>query len=170
MLMSPNKVRVEMSEIRQYVEILLESLEKKLGLLQKIMAENKKQEDVLKNNRDIEIFDSTVTAKEQLIHDLESLDSGFEKVYDRIKEELQESKETYRTQIIRMQELISEITDLSVQIQTSEQRNKNLVDNYFSYARGKIRQAKKSVRAANDYYKSMSRTNYTDSYLMDRKK
>ena len=91
-------------------------------------------------------------------------------MYDRIKEELQESKETYRTQIIRMQELISEITDLSVQIQTSEQRNKNLVDNYFSYARGKIRQAKKSVRAANDYYKSMSRTNYTDSYLMDRKK
>lgn len=159
-----------MSEIRQYVEILLESLEKKKGLLQKIQKENIKQEDAIKNNSDIEIFDQAVTAKEQLISDLEILDNGFETVYDRIKEDLQASKEAYRSEISRMQQLISEITDLSVRIQTSEQRNRKLVDGYFAYTRGKIKQAKKSVRAANDYYKSMSRTNYVDSYLMDQKK
>lgn len=159
-----------MSEIRQYVEILLESLEKKKGLLQKIQKENIKQEDAIKNNSDIEIFDQAVTAKELLISDLEILDNGFETVYNRIKEDLQASKEAYRSEISRMQQLISEITDLSVRIQTSEQRNRKLVDGYFAYTRGKIKQAKKSVRAANDYYKSMSRTNYVDSYLMDQKK
>ena len=68
-----------------------------------------------------------------------------------------------------MQKLISEITDLSVRIQASEERNKKLVETYFSYTRGKIRESKKSVRVASDYYKSMSGTNYTDARLMDRK-
>ena len=50
-----------------------------------------------------------------------------------------------------------------------EERNKKLVETYFSYTRGKIRESKKSVRVASDYYKSMSGTNYTDARLMDRK-
>lgn len=159
-----------MAETGQYIVILTESLEKKKEILQKILQENEKQEEAVKQNGDMEAFDKTVTVKSRLIRELNSLDSGFEKVYDRIREELQTDQEAYRSEIVYMQKLIQEITDLSVAIQTSEKRNQKLVEQYFAYARGKIRQAKKSVRAASDYYKSMSRTNYVDAQLMDQKK
>ncbi len=161
---------MKMAEIRQYVDILLESLERKKTILQMIQKENGKQEEAIKKNSDLAAFDHIVESKSRFIAELELLDSGFEKIYDRIREELPQAKDGLRNEIARMQQLISEITDLNVRIQASEQRNKQLVEQYFSYARGKIRQAKKSVRAANDYYKSMSQTNFVDPQLLDQKK
>lgn len=159
-----------MAEIRQYVEILQESLEKKKKVLQTILEENTKQEEVLKKDGGMEEFDNIVKTKGRLLRELKRLDKGFEKVYDRVKETLPEEKESYKDEIACMQRLISEITDLSVRIQTSEQRNKQLVENYFSHTKGKIRQAKMSVRVASNYYKSMSGANYVGVHLMDRKK
>lgn len=167
--MAPDRKRGKMAEIKQYVEILLESLKKKKGVLQNILEQNIRQEEIIRNHCDIDEFDKTVKMKRRYIRELEGLDSGFEKVYERIKSELSGVKENYRDEISRMQKLISEITDLSVRIQASEERNKKLVETYFSYTRGKIRESKKSVRVASDYYKSMSGTNYTDARLMDRK-
>lgn len=157
-------------EIKQYIRILIESLEKKKRILQAIQEENKKQETAIRQNSDIEEFDAIVTYKEKLIDELQILDHGFENVYDRIREELVSNKALYQTQIAAMQKLIGELTELSVNIQTAEQRNKQLVEGYFTYARGKIRQAKKSVKAASEYYKSMNRTNYMDAALLDQKK
>lgn len=168
--MGPEQERMEMAEIKQYVDILLESLERKKDILQIIQKENIKQEEAIKKNSDLAAFDHIVENKSRFIAELELLDSGFEKVYDRVKEELPLAKDSFRNEIARMQQLISEITDLNVRIQASEQRNKQLVEQYFSYARSKIRQSKKSVRAANDYYKSMSQTNFVDPQLLDRKK
>ncbi|MBO5095145.1 MAG: flagellar export chaperone FlgN [Lachnospiraceae bacterium] len=159
-----------MAETGQYIAILKESLEKKKEILQKLLQENEKQETAVKQNNDMEAFDRTVKAKSRLIRELNGLDEGFEKVYDRIREEFLREKDSYREEIAAMQRLISEITDLSVAIQASEARNQKLVEQYFAYTRGKIRQAKKSVRAASDYYKSMSRTHYVGSQLMDQKK
>ena len=159
-----------MAEIKQYVEILLESLEKKKRILQQILKENAEQEKAVKVNGSIEEFDRIVEKKGRLIFELENLDSGFDKVYNRIREELPNVRDSYREEIARMQRLISEITDLSVSISTSEQRNKQSVESYFYYARGQIRQSKKSVRSANDYYKNMRQINYIDPQLMDSKK
>ncbi len=157
-------------EIRQYVKILIESLEKKKRILQALQEENKKQEEAIKKNSDIAEFDAIVAYKEKLIEGIQVLDNGFENVYQRVREELISQKAVYREEIARMQTLISEIMDLSVSVQATEQRNKQLVENYFSYARGKIKQAKKSVRVASEYYKSMNRLNYGDSSLLDKKK
>ena len=142
--MGADRERGKMAEIKQYVEILLESLKKKKSMLQNILEQNIRQEEVIRNNCDMDEFDRTVKLKRRYIWELESLDIGFEKIY-------------------------ASITDLSVRIQASEERNKKLVETYFSYTRGKIRESKKSVRVASDYYKSMSGTNYTDARLMDRK-
>ncbi len=159
-----------MAEIKQYVDILLESLEKKKRILQQILKENAEQEKAVKVNGSIEEFDRIVEEKSRLIFEMENLDSGFDKVYDRIRKELPDARDSYKEEIARIQRLISEITDLSVSIQTSEQRNKQFVESYFSYARGQIRQSKKSVRAANDYYKNMRQINYIDPQMMDSKK
>lgn len=157
-------------EIKQYVKILIESLEKKKRILQALQEENKKQEEAIKKNSDIAEFDAIVAYKEKLIDGIQVLDNGFENVYQRVRGELTSQKAVYGEEIARMQTLISEIMDLSVSVQATEQRNKQLVENYFSYARGKIKQAKKSVRVASEYYKSMNRLNYGDSSLLDKKK
>ena len=159
-----------MAEIRQYVNILVESLEKKKKVLQALQEENKKQEKAMKENSDLEEFDRFVSYKEKLIREIQVLDGGFEKLYERIKDDLLAEKKQYASEIKKMQSLIEDVTELSVAIQASEQRNKQLVEQYFSYTRGKIRQAKKSVKVASEYYKSMNRMNYVDSALLDKKK
>lgn len=157
-------------EIGQYVRILIESLEKKRRILQALREENKKQEEAIKENSDMEEFDRIVTYKGKLIQEMQILDGGFENVYNRIREELVSEKASYKEEIETMQSLIAEIMELSVGLQVAEQRNKQLVEGYFSYAKGKIKQAKRSVRVASEYYKSMSRANYADSALLDKKK
>lgn len=157
-------------EVRKYVRILIESLEKKKRILQALQEENRKQETAIKQNSDLEEFDRIVAYKGQLIDEMQILDGGFEKVYDRIREEMILHKALYQEEIAAMQTLIGEIMELSVSLQAAEQRNKQLVEGYFSYARGKLRQAKKSVRAASEYYKSMNPTNYGDTALLDKKK
>ena len=156
-------------EIRQYVKILIESLEKKKRILQALQEENKKQEEAIKKNDDIAEFDRIVEYKGKLIDEMQILDNGFENVYKRIHEELVSEKVAYKEEIATMQTLIAEIMELSVSLQATEQRNKQLVEGYFSYARGKIKQTKKSVRVASEYYKSMSRFNGNDPWL-DKKK
>lgn len=159
-----------MAETGQYIEILLESLRKKKMLLEAIQEENQKQEAAVKADGGLEAFDKTVKKKGRLIRELNGLDDGFETVYARIKEELAQNPTAYRNEIAQMQRLIAGITELSVSVQASEQRNKQLVEGYFSYTKGKIRHAKKSMQVAAGYYKAMSGANFTDSQLMDRKK
>lgn len=158
-------------EIKKYVIILVESLEKKKRILQALLEECRKQENAMKQNSDIEEFDAIVTYKGKLIDGILVLDNGFEQVYERIGKELTARNDQYRDEILKMQTLISEIMELSVSVQAAEQRNKQLVENYFSFARGKIKHAKKSVRVASEYYKSMSGLHhYSDLSMLDKKK
>lgn len=149
---------------------MIDSLEKKKDALIQILDANGRQEQAFRDKGDIDSFDAMVREKSILITRLESLDYGFDRVYERIRDELIAEKDKYTDSIATMQRLIKEITDISVKIQTSEQRNKSLVDGYFNYARGRIRSAKKSVRAANDYYKTMNNAGVGGSVLMDKKK
>ena len=112
-----------MAETGQYIEILLESLQKKKTLLEAIQEENQKQEAAVKADGGLEAFDKTVKKKGRLIRELNGLDDGFETVYARIKEELVQNPTAYRNEIAQMQRLIAEITELSVSVQASEQRN-----------------------------------------------
>ena len=159
-----------MAEIKRYIEILTESLRKKKKILEDILEENEKQAGAIRGEESTEAFEATVTAKSKLLWDMEALDNGFETVYERVKEGLEDQKEKYKAEISEMQALISEITDLSVRIQASEQRNKKLAEGYFSGARRQIRESKKSVRAASDYYKSMSGSTDTGPRMVDQKK
>lgn len=105
-----------MSEL--YIDIMLQSLEKKEVVLDRIIEANVRQEAVLKNPEgDPEEFDETVETKGVLIEQLEQLDSGFQKLFDNMKEELDGQRENYAKQIEQMQIHIRSITDKSVQIE-----------------------------------------------------
>ena len=94
---------------KQYLSIMEESLEKKIGILDRIIAKNKEQTDIL-NNPDMkwEDFDDNANQKMELIEEIDKLDEGFEDLFERVKEELQSpgGKEKHSDSIARMQGMI----------------------------------------------------------------
>jgi hypothetical protein len=119
-----------------------------------------------------EDFDENANCKMQLIEEIDKLDEGFEDLFDRVKEQLDApgGKEKYAAEILRMQELIRRITEMSASIQAQEARNKTLVEQYFQQSRERIRKGRTSSKAAMDYYKSMSQTSFTQPHFLDNKK
>ena len=158
---------------KQYLSIMEESLEKKIGILDRIIVKNKEQTDIL-NDPDMkwEDFDDNANQKMELIEEIDRLDEGFEDLFERVKEELQSpgGKEKHADSIVRMQGLIAQITEKSVSIQAQEARNKALVEKYFQESREKIRKGRTSSKAAMDYYKSMSQASFTQPHFLDNKK
>ena len=154
-----------------YIQIMLQSLEKKSRVLDQIIQLNEQQKTVLESaDSPVEDFDETVEKKSALIEQLEQLDSGFEKLYDRVREELRTNKDTYKDQIRKMQDYIRTVTDKSVQIQTQEARNKELMTSKFARVKKQARQVRTNFKATSSYYQSMSRTSVIDPQFMDDKK
>lgn len=160
-----------MENKKNYVQILVESLQKKVHLLDQIMEKSQEQHGILRvEPMDMDAFEKFTIEKTTYIEDLDKLDIGFEILYERIKEVLRIHKADYAKEILQLQGLISIITDKSVAIQTMELRNKEAIEKYFSYARKRLRTSKNASMAANNYYKNMNRVNRIDSQLLDTKK
>ena len=154
-----------------YLNILEQSLDKKIKILDQIIEQDQLQEQQLQDpNLEPEEFDQTVEEKSRLIDELELLDDGFEQVYNRVKEELQDHKELYKEEIRHMQQKIRQITDKSMQIQTQEARNKMLMEAKFASIHKQVREIRQSQKMVNQYYRNMMKTNYIDPQFVDNKK
>lgn len=155
----------------QYLKILKESLLKKIDVLDEILRISERQSQILKEEDNVlELFDQCVDDKDICIKKLQKLDQGFETVYAEVSGILKNQKEDYRDFIHEMQELITEITEKSVQIQALEERNRKDVESLFKRERKQIQGGKRSVNAAMNYYKSMNHPNPGSSRYMDQKK
>ena len=154
-----------------YIEIMQQSLKKKLDILDKIISLDERQKEQLENPMaTAEEFDKTVEEKAKLIEQLNQLDRGFENLYARVKEELAIRKEDYTASIRNMQDCIRKITDKSVEIQAQEARNKELMTKKFAMMRQKAKSVRTNSKAVNQYYRNMMQLNYVDPQFMDNKK
>lgn len=154
-----------------YIDILQQSLEKKIKVLDKIIEANKEHAKIAEAEKfEPEAFDEVFDRKDALIKELEQLDRGFNTIYARVRDELTENKEAYKEQIAKMQHLISEITDKSVLIQVEEKRNKETLMGRFDMMKREVHQAKNTQKIAANYYKNMSGLNVVEPQFMDRKK
>lgn len=152
------------------LDILSESLDKKLSVLQEIQEYNERQaQDFAEGRADLDSFDEAMEEKDRLIEKISKLDEGFELLYEKLAEELKDNRERYAAQIKVLQDKISKVTEMSVSIQAQEARNKKLVEAYFVNARRGLNQNRKNSKAAYDYYKSMSGTTGQQSRFMDSK-
>ena len=155
----------------QYISILIESLTNKMAILDEIIDLNNRQSSLIgQDDFDMEMFDQIVIQKSGLIEKLDLLDSGFESIYERIRQELALNKSKYAAEISELQKLIARVTDQSACIQTSEERNRQKIEEYFRNIRASYKSARVSVKAASTYYKAMSNLNTVDPQLMDKKK
>lgn len=139
------------------INILSESLDKKIEVLKAIQEYNQRQKEAFSNDQvDMDSFDEAIEEKDSLIERLIKLDEGFESLYQRVADELKDNRQLYATRIRTMQDKITCITELSASIQAEEARNKQLVEAYFAKAKSGIGQGRKVTRAAYGYYKNAS--------------
>lgn len=154
-----------------YIQILVESLEKKVNILNQLMELNRQQEAVLMAEEfDGDAFEETIDKKSVLITDLTFIDNGFEAIYNRIKEELISHKEQHKGEIARLQELIRQVTELGMSLQASEQRNDQRLRSRFRGERQKVRQSKATVKAVTGYYQNMAGAAFAGGNILDQKK
>ena len=86
-----------------------------------------------------------------------------------MSQELKDNREAHADEIRRMKELIRTLTDLSVEIQAQESRNKELMTRKFADVRKKAKGFRTSGKVANEYYKNMMGLNNVDPQFMDNK-
>lgn len=155
----------------QYLTILQESLHKKIQILDEIQRICDYQGTILeKEPVDFEKFDQCVDDKDICIEQLNQLDEGFERLYEKVREKLQDHREEHAEWIRTTKELITCITEKSVAIQTREARNKQTLETVFRKEREGFGKGKKSVKAAMDYYRNMNHAAGVTSQYMDQKK
>ena len=154
-----------------YVDIMIQSLNKKIRVLEEIKKINITQKELLEDDKaDADVFDKTVEQKAGLIEQMNQLDSGFDKLFDRVKDELETKKETYASRIQMMQTLIRQITDISMELQAQESRNKDLMTRKFVSIRERAKVVRTNQKAANQYYQNMMQLNVIEPQFMDNKK
>ncbi|EOT22441.1 hypothetical protein C805_03289 [Eubacterium sp. 14-2] len=154
-----------------YVSVMIQSLQKKVQVLDEIIEKNKEQQQILEQEEfDGDAFEQNVEEKGNLIDHINFLDEGFEELYSRVKAVLETEKQAHKEDILLMKQLITEITEKSVTIQSEEVRNRRLVERRFSQERKKVKSMRNSSTVAKQYYTNMAKLNYVDAQFMDKKK
>lgn len=157
--------------MKNYLQVLEESLYKKMDVLQQIEEKNLWQEQILKTESVVEVdFERSIEEKGLLVDELTKLDEGFDNLYAHIKEQLLVEKGKYKQQIAVLQRLIVQVTEKSVSIQTQEERNRVLAEKYFANERLKLQKSRRSSKVALDYYRNMKQSQVVSPQFMDKKK
>jgi hypothetical protein len=155
----------------QYLAILIDSLQKKIILLNELSELTELQSKVLADkSMDFQVFDAYVNDKDALVKQLEKLDEGFDLVYRHIQKELPQKKTQYAKEIGVLQDLISQIMDKSMSLQARESRNQQAVIQIFREEKTKLGSQRRSNNAALNYYRNSSGLASLAPQFLDQKK
>ncbi len=156
---------------REYLELLIQSLKKKLLLLNQIIVLNQQQKEMLMDeNLDPDTLDVNVREKDELISQVTQLDDGFDEVYAHIADLMKKNHSDYEEELDRMRELIRQIMAKDASIRADEQRNYELAQKKFARVKKQIREVKTSQKMVNRYYQNMMQQRQADIQYMDNKK
>lgn len=156
---------------REYLDVLIQSLRKKLVLLNRIAILSQEQRELLQDeDMTPEAFDLNVRDKDELVQQIVSLDAGFDEVYAHIKDLMERDHALYEDQLQQMRELIRLIMAKDASIRAEEKRNYELAQRKFATIKSKVREMKANRKMVNSYYKSMMRQNPGESMFLDNKK
>lgn len=161
-----------MDSINTYISVLHGSLRKKLELIKGLLELTKEQSKILnKEPVDADSFDRIISEKGLKINEVLEIDRGFQTVFNKIHSVIKESPQQYRQQILEMQNFIRAITDIGVEIENLEQKNKEKFSQFLASKRSDIKEFKVSNKTAVSYYKNMSNQHKEwQSYFVDSKK
>ena len=105
--------------------MLINSLQKKYNVLVTLDKNERKQENALAGQEITpDELEALFDEKNNCISKLEELDLGFEKLYEKTREEIIGNKDMHKEEIMHMQDLIRKISDLTVSLQARQTRNR----------------------------------------------
>jgi hypothetical protein len=143
---------------------MIESLRRKKDVLTDILKLSEEQSLLLDDpNLEPDTFEKNVNRKAALIDKLEQLDTGFESLYDKVKEELESNRDIHKEQI-------RALTELNMQIQATEARNKEKATAKFAYIRQQAKEIRSSQKIVKEYYNNMMHKAYNEPHFLDNKK
>ncbi len=157
-----------------YVNILIDSLEKKSEVLDQVIERDTEQEIILNaDDPDLEKLHDNQEEIGRLAEELTRLDDGFESLYEKVRVELIQNKAEYREEIRRMQDLITEITEKSVKIGAEESRHKDRVTSLLHDKRKQLVERRKNIGRLSTYSNQMHgaiSNQSTEPFFVDNKK
>ncbi len=157
-----------------YVNILIESLKDKDLVLDEVIAEDKKQAEILKSeDPDLQELEKSQERIGELAVKLDKLNEGFQSVYDRVRGELQSNKDQYKDEIRILQELITIITGKSVKVEAEQNRNKKNAQKLFKEKKKNFAAQRSTVRKLNLYANQMHNVipaGQAEAAFLDKKK
>lgn len=162
------------TETLKYLNIMIESLQKKQKLLTELLIKTQKQSECIAD-RDYdsaswEQFQVLMIEKDEAISKIDELDAGFDQVFARVKAELDNNKDAYVSEIKSLQELITALTDTGVKISATEERNRQDIERIMTAAKAGIGKARKNMKATSGYITSMyGNTANAESMKIDSK-
>lgn len=153
------------------VDVLLQSLIKKNGVLDRLMDLGQRQEELLRQEElNMDELNTLLEEQAGLVAELDRLDQGFELVYGRCREAIIGHKEEFREEIRQMQECIQQITAKISSINACNMRNKVAAESHFRREKQAISESVSKSKAARNYYNSMNKLNYVSPQFYDNKK
>lgn len=160
------------TEVLSYLDLMHGSLIKKDKALTSILSVTQSQEKLLGEPAfNEEVFFDTLRKKDSYIEEINRLDEGFELTYSRIKDFIKDNPSMYESRITALQALIKKLVEKSIEIETSERRNKIKFDIVLNKGKEKIRSYNIKSNVATKYYSNMNGGGVgTDTYFLDKKK
>lgn len=157
--------------MNNYLQILQDSLVKKLEVLAQIEQKSLEQSNMIKGTDvDLALVDSNMDEKAKLIEQVLSLDEGFESIYEKIREDLLPNKERYKNEIASLQKMIEKVTEKSASIQAIEARNKAEMEVVFNKQKKNLQGKRNAMSVAKDYYQNMNKVKHVSPQFLDQKK
>jgi len=154
-----------------YIEVMIDSLRRKVAVLDEIINVNLKQAEIIVDiKKNMAEYEASIEAKQLLIDKLNVLDEGFQTLYNRIQEELISDPGAHKDEIREMQQLIGKITDKSVEIQSGEEKNRQIISQQFASLKREVKNFKDHRKIANKYYNAMQQLDYIPPQFLDKKK
>ncbi len=155
-----------------YISILIDSLKKKIEVLERLRDDTEKQEEILSRDElDFDAFNKTIESKEKSLARLSELDDGFLEVYEKVAPLFKKDKESYENEIAYLKELVRRVTDYSTMLMALEERNKVKLSIHLNRGKQRIKEYKQSSKTVAAYYKNIANKRTPEgSTFYDRKK
>lgn len=150
---------MEKKEVEKYLSIMVDSLDKKKDCLEELMTKTVAQSRCIDGLGYDDVnwsqFEVLIIEKEAIIARVDEIDMGFDQIFSRVKSELDTNKKLYSDYIKALQNGITMLTDLGVNISAAEERNRKEIDRIMTAAKMGIGKARKNIRASSGYITSM---------------
>ncbi len=153
-----------------YLRVMQDILARKKKVLTDIYEATKEQEDALRTEEpDEKKFNAAMDKKAKLIDQLNEMDDGFQKIYNRISLDIKEKGAEHADVVRTLQALIQELTDLSVSVSALEKKNRETLDKKVEEVKKGKKNFKVSRQTADKYYKNMTGLNAVTPVFLDEK-